>query len=262
MENLVLGDYKMSDMAGRRANIMALLSQFKSIYRSVNELLRQEIRVVIGPFILQRIKGVIRSYEEARARFARLAVPEAPTLAYIEEAEAGKFPIRLLERMKHECEMAITFLESLLYELTPDEVDKLNSLRNELNSIKALDPGIHLHLENALMEYENRHYLSVTILSGKVIVYVLEQIRGKSYEEKLKELKSRNILPEYLEVDFLNAAKRARNYYTHNIDTSPAASDALDMLARSFQFANMLKKYRESIEFSQKDENRGNHREN
>ena len=246
----------MGDTVGRRAKIIALLSQFKSIYRSVDELLRQEIRAVIGPFLLQRIIGVIRSYEEARARFSWLAGSEAPTLAYIDEAEAGKAPLKSLERLKHECEMAVTFLESLLYELTPDEVDKLNSLRNELNSIKAIDLGIHLHLENALMEYENRHYLSVAILSGKVIVYVLEQIRGKSYEEKLKELESRNILPKDLKADFLNAAKRARNYYTHNIDTSPVASDALDMLAKSFQFANILKKYRESSDFSQKSENR------
>jgi len=241
----------MSDIIGRRAKVTALLSQFKSIYRSVDELLRQEIRVAIGPFLLQRIIGVIRSYEEARARFAWLAGSEAPTLVHIEEAEAGKAPLQSLERIKHECEMAITFLESLLYELTPDEVDKLNSLRNELNSIKVLDLGIHLHLENALMEYQNKHYLSVVILSGKVIVYVLEQIRGKSDEEKLKELESRNILPKDLKADFLNATRRARNYYTHNINTSPAASDALDMLAKSFQFANMLKKYRESADFSQ-----------
>jgi len=56
----------MSDRIGRRANIMALLSPFKSIYRSVNEFLRQEIRTVIGPFLLQRIVGVIRSYAGAR----------------------------------------------------------------------------------------------------------------------------------------------------------------------------------------------------
>ena len=237
----------MSEVVGKRARIVALLSQFKSIYRSVNELLTQEIRVAIGPFILQRTKGVIRSYGEARVRFASLAGLGAPTLSDIKEAEAERNPLLSLERIKHERQIAITFLECLLHELTPGEVDKLNSLRNELSSIKALDPGIYLHLENALMEYENRHYLCVAILCGKVIIYVLEQISGKFIEEKFKELKSRNIIPNYLEADFLKAAKRARNYYSHNINTSPTASDALDILANAFRYANMLKRYRESI---------------
>lgn len=228
-----------------RAAVLAFNAQFKEIKRSAEELLRQEI-VVIGPFLMQKVLGIVESYNDARRNLysimPQLTKKEIMLPSFTEDYVRVK-PLEALERIKNICEFIIEFLEQYSYGLTKEEKDRIDSLREELYEVENFNLSLYLHLKEALSEYEHRHYLSTVLLAGKVICFVLEQIPGKDDSEKISELIRERIVPSNLRQELLKGARNARNYYIHEINAIPEPAESLDMLAKAFNFTKLLMNY-------------------
>lgn len=228
------------------AMVSALSAQFKEIKRSAEELLNQEIRVAVGPFIMQKVLGVVESYNDARQNLYSILpqlIKGYITLPSFTRDDAQINPLEVLQRIRNGCEFIIELLEQCTRGLTREEKDRIDSLRKELHKVENFNLSLYLHLKEALSEYEHRHYLSTVLLAGKVICFVLEQIPGNNDSEKIGELIREGIVPEDMKQELLKGAREARSYYVHDINSIPESAESLEMLAKAFYFTKLLIKY-------------------
>jgi hypothetical protein len=152
----------------------------------------------------------------------------------------------VLKSIEIECEGVIGVLEHIVIPLPKEELDKLSSLRKELEDLSTDLPTVYFerNIEEAVKECEQGHFLASALISGRVIAYTLEQIPGKTLQDKVKALQEKGVIDKERKVvqeAVVKADKLARNFFSHDINVTPSPSDALSLLSGA---VNMLKLYR------------------
>jgi hypothetical protein len=145
------------------------------------------------------------------------------------------------------CNQVLGFIDALLKpRLSHAEQMRLKDLRKEVEKLK--DSNVQFHLLKAIEEYEDGDHLAATLIAGKVAMYTIEQLRtlfsAKSDEEAAEKLAKalgvkdddRKLLIE----KYLKACKLARNFFTHDPNAMPTASDALSLIADAIKLAEWL----------------------
>ncbi|OYT26297.1 MAG: hypothetical protein B6U95_07590 [Thermofilum sp. ex4484_82] len=135
-------------------------------------------------------------------------------------------------------------------QLSEDQKQTLDSLRKELENLEALDidENIIRNLKEVLIEAENNHFLACSLISGRVILYCVEQIKGNTDEEKLNELINSRIIPKDEKSKetskwFLKAIKSARHAISHKISIFPSPSEMFSILGDSFKIVRIFHRY-------------------
>jgi hypothetical protein len=197
----------------------------------------------VDPYRLNtQTRALIDSYETSRNMFQ--TVTTDVLLSYLQYDSSGRNNIGLLQQLLVECATAVGFLETLSIPISPSDKDKLESLRGEIASLEAFDRDLFTHVDAAISEYENAHYLAATLLAGKSVVYALEQLPGKTSEDKVGRLLQAKLLKDDLKDQFLRAEKKARNYFTHDISAIPQPQEALALVAGACNLSLVLMRYK------------------
>lgn len=207
----------------------------------------------------ERAKTLVQQYNSFLSRLSHL-LPELtprlgskvylaiPSQLSLQECFNENF-YNLMSMVIEGCTQALAFIGSLLKpELSHIERShtgrrKLEDLRREVERLE--DPNVRYHLLQAIREYESEHHLAATLIAGKVAVYAIEQLKSlfgvKSDEEAAEKLAAalgvKDIERRML---ILKACKLARNYFTHNLNAVPTASDALSFVADAVKLAKWL----------------------
>ncbi|TES83913.1 MAG: hypothetical protein E3J91_00785 [Hadesarchaea archaeon] len=129
---------------------------------------------------------------------------------------------------------------------TEINADKLGKLRSEIASVVTkLDVNYEKNLSEAINEYEKGHYLASALITGRVIIYILAQVEGKTDEEKIKFLQDNKIIKrdrKDVKEFIIKASKKARHFLAHDINIFADPSDALGMLGDSVKLLGIFAK--------------------
>ncbi|HUV80631.1 MAG TPA: hypothetical protein VMW40_07430 [Candidatus Bathyarchaeia archaeon] len=207
-------------------DVAGVLRQFKSIKKQAIQV-RQ---FIIGGFnretpeygLILEISGLgslIEEFKDAKTHFERIRYKHKFAV-YLQSIEMLRAPnnIVVLRVIEIECDKAIGVLESIATPLPKDELDKLTALREELEKLSEILPDINYerNLSEAIDEYEKGDYFASALISSRVIIYALNQIPGKSDEEKAKFLREKGIIEKGRKdthVSILKAGRLARNVF-------------------------------------------------
>jgi len=138
--------------------------------------------------------------------------------------------------------------------LSSEERDRLASLRAQIKELMDFKPNLYKHLIYAIDEYEGGHYLASSLIAGKVVQYIYEQLRNKlgaSYDVEQIAKQMTEILglkgkdkDKHLR-ELIETSKLARNYFTHDINAIPEPQEALRLLSGA---CDLALKYRDVTE--------------
>jgi hypothetical protein len=238
-----------------------VLKEFKSI-KSQAKQLRQSIRdSLFGP--VEELKNLVEAYKDAKLHFGGIAY-EQNISVYLRDIEikgrdysAVYKQKALLSEIDVECDKAIGVFENMAAPLSKDDFENLAALKEKLEGLSEVLPDINyeINVNEAINEYERSAYLASALISGRVILYALNQIRGESAEEKAQFLREKGIIEEDKKdvyKSILNADKRARDLYSYDISVFPSSSDALLLLGDAIQIleivSNVLNAEKKSLE--------------
>jgi hypothetical protein len=229
--------------------VAAVLGQIKSIREHTNQVLQYVMRHGSVGYE-KEIKIIIEEFNDAKTQFERIKDKQKfdVCLRNVEkipsEWEAEK---ALLRMMDIECDKAIGVLESIATPLSKDELDKLSALREELEELSEILPDINYekNLEEAIKEYEKGDFLPSALISSRVIIYALNQIPGKSDEDKVKFLREKGIIEKGrkdVHESIIKASRKARNFFSHDIKVFPTSSEALSLLGDAIGILGIVAK--------------------
>jgi hypothetical protein len=218
------------------AKVNSLIKRFTEIKLQVSQVLSTATSV--EPYQLSvQTKALVDSYETGRNMFANVSTDIFPT--YLQYTPGGQ-QVGLLQQLSVECAAAIGFLETLSSPIPTVDRDRLESLRHEITSLEVFNTHLFTHVSGAISEYEQAHYLASALLAGKSVIYAMEQIPGKTSEEKVSKLLESKLLKKDLKEHFLRAEKKARNYFTHDISAIPQPQEALAFVADACNLSMIL----------------------
>ena len=236
-------------------DVAGVLSQFKSIKKQAIQV-RQFIidgfnRETPEYGLILEISGLnslIEEFKDAKAHFERIRYKHkfAVYLQSIEMLRAQN-KIVVLRVIEIECDKAIGVLESIATPLSKDELDKLSALREELEKLSEVLPDINYerNLSEAIDEYEKGDYFASALISSRVIIYALNQIPGKSDEEKVKFLHEKGIIEKGrkdIHESIIKAGRLARNVFSHDIKVFPTLSEAHSLLGEAIGILERVSK--------------------
>ncbi|MBK5190258.1 MAG: hypothetical protein JJE19_01990 [Methanosarcinales archaeon] len=223
-----------------KRDAVEVLRQFESV-KSQAKKLRQSIRDSLsGP--VEELKSLVEAYKDAKLHFGGIA-SEQNINVYLRDIEikgsdysAGYKQKALSREIDVECDKAIDILGNVAAPLSKDDLEQLAAFREQLETLSEVLPDINyeINVNEALNEYERGAYLASALISGRVILYALNQIRGESAEKKVRFLREKGIIEEggkeEVYESILNADKRARDLYSYDLSVYPSSSDALLLL--------------------------------
>jgi hypothetical protein len=202
------------------------------------------------------VKFLVRRYNDTLASFSQLVEGLTSTLGndlflaiprQLQLDFQGGNPYDFVNIVIENCSQALGLINAIIKPaLSLIEQRKLEDLRKEVEKLK--DLNARYHLLQAIEEYESGHHLASALIAGKVAVYATEQLRAlfniKSDEETAEKLAKalgvkdddRRLLIE----KYLKACKLARNFFTHDPNAMPTASDALSLIADAIKLAEWL----------------------
>jgi hypothetical protein len=158
----------------------------------------------------------------------------------------------LLRKLDIECDKAIGVLESIATPLSKEVLDKLTSLRKELEKLSGiLDINYERNFLEAINEYEKEDYLASALISSRVIIYALEQIPGKPDEVKVKFLQEKGIIEKGrkdVHESIIKASRKARNFFSHDIKVFPTPSEALSLLSDARGILEKVSKFLKEVD--------------
>jgi vacuolar-type H+-ATPase subunit I/STV1 len=232
-------------------DIAGVLRQFKSIKERASRL-RQSI--FLSP--TEKIKSLVKEFNDAKIHFERIMRKQTIDiqLQSIESPEITGIPTkksilikqkRLLNTIVTECDKAIGVLEDIVSSLLKEDSDKLKSLRKELEKLSEILPDINYerNLSEAIEEYEKGDYFASALISSRVIIYALNQIPGKSDEEKAKFLREKGIIEKGRKdthLSIIKAGRLARNVFSHDIKAFPTLSEAHSLLGDAIKILEFV----------------------
>jgi len=232
-----------------KRDAVEVLRQFESI-KSQAKQLRQSIRDSLsGP--VEELKSLVEAYKDAKLHFGGIA-SEQNINVYLRDIEikgrdySAVYKQKALSReIDVECDKAIDILENMAAPLSKDDLERLAALREQLETLSEVLPDINyeLNVNEALNEYERGAYLASALISGRVILYALNQIRGESAEKKVRFLHEKGIIEEggkEVYESILNADRRARNLFSFDLSIFPSSSDALLLLGDAIEILEIV----------------------
>ncbi len=190
----------------------------------------------------ERLNALVESYQSAWRDFTKFFPQSKVTIDYVSGYDVKEYDydshkrMALLDRLIVNCETATERLKQAMIMIPVEERDKLDSLRKALGSIE-INQLVLRHLLKAIDEYEASHYFAATLLAGKASVFILEQLGGTTDEEKVQRLIVAGLVNKDLKDRFLKSARRARNYFTHDISAIPEPVDALGLVSDACDLA-------------------------
>ena len=232
-------------------NIAAVLRHFESIREHIKQILSHVIK---GGWVdySEEEKILAEEFNDAKVQFERIRDKQQfdVNLRSIEKIPSTWAKEKAFLRMLDiECDKAIGVLESIATPLSKDELDKLTALREELEKLSEVLPDINYerNLKEAIEEYEKGDYLASALISGRVIIYALNQIPGGKDEERVEVFKEKGIIGkgkegEAVRKSIIKASRSARNFLTHNIKGFPAPSEALSLLGDAIVILKLVGK--------------------
>ena len=231
--------------------VAGVLSQFKSIKKHAS-LLRQSIRRDLADDEGLRLKSLVEEFKDAKAHFERIRYERKIGIISLRSIEMHRYmgvseQEALLREIDIECDKAIGVLGNIATPLSKEELKKLTPIREELEELSEVLPDINYerNLEEAIKEYEKGDYLASALISGRVIIYALNQIPKKSDEEKVKFLREKGIIEKGrkdVHESIIKASRRARNFFSHNIKVFPTPSEALSLLGDAIGILEIVSK--------------------
>jgi len=194
---------------------------------------------------IARIEALIDSYWSAFNTF-QIVIREAKVkpdhVSSLTPKDGAMAHFVALDKIRINCDTALAYLEQLVSRIPSKEKDELNSLKGQLAPLEVFDAKLFAHLNSAIEEYEEAHYLASALLAGKAIVYVLEQLPGETDEDKASALVKSSLLDEKIKPNFLKGARRARVHFTHDISAIPLPQDALGLVSDACDLSLKLMK--------------------
>ena len=236
-------------MRGDKA-LKAIKCRFEAIKNATTDLLNElysqyhtMLILTLNPIISMRISAIVSEYELTLSMYEGIVPEEGKLILRRISEDYMKNPIMTLEIIRNNCEIAKLFISSLTGKISHEDIDKLYSLRQEIEPLRRSNPKLYQHLENAIEEYENGHYLACALIAGKIFIYCHENIlTGKSEKEKAEVLVEKGLLEEKLKESFLRGGRLARNYFSHDILAYPKPHDSLDLLSQAVKMALIYKR--------------------
>jgi len=227
----------------------------KEVYEDFKQLDRQYIMAVGSGYIIseiinqkdRKLSETKMILEEYHTSFADVKSTTNINLQYLSSPSSVDQATGILHRISIECDNVIGFLNASINPLSPEDVDKLNKLRLELAELTTeLDINYEKNLNEAITEQEKGHFLASALITGRVVSYILDRIEGKDIEGKLKFLQDKNIIAkdregEEVKAFIMKASKKARNVFSHTIETFANASDSLSLLGDCIRMLRTLK---------------------
>ena len=107
------------------------------------------------------------------------------------------------------------------------------------------DINYERNLSEAIDEYEKGDYFASALISSRVIIYALNQIPGKSDEEKVNFLHEKGIIEKGrkdIHESTIKAGRLARNVFSHDIKVFPTLSEAHSLLGEAIGILEKVSK--------------------
>lgn len=228
------------------ADVSGAFESIKSQAKQLRKSLRDSL---FGP--IEELENLVEAYKDAKLHFGGIA-SEQNIGVYLRDIElkgrdysAVYKQKALLSEIDVECDKAIGALESMAAPLSEDDLDKLVALKEHLEGLSEVLPDINyeINVNEAINEYERGAYLASALISGRVILYALNQIRGESAEKKAQFLRDKGLIEKDKKdvyESILNADKRARDLYSYDITMFPSSSDALLLLDDAIEILEIV----------------------
>jgi len=254
--------------AKKRVKIQAILAKVRSLKSLAESTLEDVKSSELGTFKAKRVKNLVDRYTEIRnwalGYFHEIGehLPQIDSsIFYIKTPYRKTNELRysistedaevILQNIIMGCEVAEQGLQALLRpSVEPSVLDKLNSLRSELEKLeeRGLDQSIVKNLREAIAEAEQGHYLASAMVSSRVISYIVDKISGSKDEDKVKYLVKRGVVPKDrkdVQKQILTSMRLSRNFLSHRVDLFPDASEVLMLLGGAFNLARLKLSIRE-----------------
>jgi hypothetical protein len=250
------------------SELVGLLRKFEGIKTQAQDILRrfyhlENTRIQVserdfGHYGRSEIESVEkRNIEEAKMildefnrskydveKILEITLPIFPSPSAVDEAKG------VLRQVAIECDHIIGALNTIIFPLTPEEVDKLNALRKEAGEVTMeLESAYGMNLEEAINECEKGHHLASVLITSRIIRYTLDRIEGKLIEEKINFLRVKGTIEkgrEDITASIIKSDKEARDHLSHIINIFPRSSDALALLGDCVKLLKIYAKLKES----------------
>lgn len=145
---------------------------------------------------------------------------------YIEEGEI------VLDRVKTNCRKVKEICSKIEEVSLPEEEEReLKQLQEDIEELKNTKFQKYAKdLEESLRAFRNTHFLGSALIAGRVLDVILDKLEGDSRSEKIEFLESRKILESKSGGKIVNAIKRYRNIYSHQVGEYPSLNEATIIL--------------------------------
>jgi hypothetical protein len=229
LSSLCTGIKKQSkDILDDLGNLDIAIARIKGDYNTEEKV--EYLQGVLSDYESQA-NSVRNSYEHAKMEASKLGL-DLPTIK-------GKGARPILREFIIACDAAIGFATRTSSPLTPEETDRLDHIRAESREVcKNLDFNFEKNIELATKHYERGDFLGSSLISSRVIAFVIGQIEGEEIDAKVAFLVNKGILKAGQGMPreaILRADRKARNILAHRIDTFADASDANSLLGDCLQ---------------------------
>jgi len=222
----------------------------RTLIRTINPSGIFEIRGILEQKIIEA-KRIIDEYNSHYYRAANVLNIGLQPVTIVESSEGAI--LGSLRQTIVRCDSVVGFVRDTISPISPQEADRLQSLRGQLGRISADIPeidSITKNIEEAVREYEKGHFLASTLVISRVIVYILSRLEGKTDDERIRLLVSSGVIPkdrEDIHTFILKTCRKARNYLSHDIRVFPDSSDSLSLLGDSVTLLNYFILYTKSL---------------
>lgn len=224
--------------------------ELKEDFKKEKEDLRKKKDIPYRPLFppeKRRLKSIVDAYEELRVWMVRefCDVGEHMRYATLSDFISLDEALAVLQDVITGCEVARESLKTLIKpSVEPELVDKLNSLRKELESLEGegLDVVVVKNLEEAIMEAEHGHRLASAMVASRVICTLIDKLEGEKDDEKVEYLVSVGAVPKDrkdIQRQILTAMRLSRNFLAHRVDIFPETSDVLTLLGGAFNLSKI-----------------------
>jgi len=223
--------------------LQSLEGEFNSLIFQANDII-SDIRPgkLGGVFQYQDYSGqtiaIYRAYDDARKIFNRVMNKRGLEVSLDAGASVALISndsvLTMLKSIVINSHKALSAIKSLVSTLPIEQSKELESLKDELEKMSSSISNINCvkNLRGAMEEYESAHYLASSLISGRVVLFCLQEM-GKDTKEIVTNLKEKGILKERgveTEEFIIKANRKARAYFTHDINVFPDPSDSISLL--------------------------------
>lgn len=196
-------------------------------------------------------KQIINEYNTQSSNATKILKIELHPIYLINNSEGGV--IGYLKIITIRCNSTVEFIRHIISPISLKEANKLQSLREQLEKISSTQ-NMEIFLKNigeAIKEYESSHFLASALISSRSIIYIIDQIKGTTDEDKINTLIRKKVISKKrkdITINLIKACRKSRNYFSHDIKISPDPSDSLSLLGDSVNLLQYYVSYIQSIE--------------